>query len=315
MKKKILFTLGCTLCLIGCNSHSDNEIVSGTEQFHPLQFSIQMEKEVMPFPTTRSIPENTVPEPSIPNPDASGAELDELCNRIEYLVYKVEDEISTLFKHKQFTPEDMDFGIVYDSLPKGDYRFYFIGHSSKTVTLKDSTVLFDKVSDTFYKTLSLRIEAAREIREDITMERIVSRIEFMATDTVPKEIKRFDMAVNGIANQLDITKGTGISSAATSRFSHTFIPDEIGFVNFTHSFYTFSSPTDNKLSVQLDAIGENETVLRERNITGITPEKNKIIRYKGLLYHPSESDDTFTVSILNNGAWDETKEEELPDNS
>lgn len=314
MKEKILFTLACTLCLTGCNNHSDDEIVSGTEQIQPIQFSIQLEKEVMPFVTTRSIPENTVPEPSVSNPDTSSPELDDLCNRIEYLVYKVENETPTLFKHRQFSLEDIDYGIVYDSLPQGDYRFYFVGHNSKTATLDHSTFLFDKVSDTFYKALTLNIEAAREIKQDITMERIVSRIEFMATDAAPKEIKRFDMTVNNIANQLDITKGTGISSTGTNTFSRIFTSEEIGSVNIIHSFYTFAPSTENKLSVQLEAFGENGTILRERNVTDIIPEKNKIIRYKGILYSRPESDDTFSVSILNNGAWDETKEEKLPDN-
>ena len=43
------------------------------------------------------------------------------------------------------------------------------------------------------------------------------------------------------------------------------------------------------------------------------PEKNKIIRYKGRLYSRSESDDTFQLSIYNNGKWEETTDIELPD--
>lgn len=45
----------------------------------------------------------------------------------------------------------------------------------------------------------------------------------------------------------------------------------------------------------------------------IRGQKNKIIRYKGRLYSRSESDDTFQISIYNNGKWEETTDIELPD--
>ena len=313
MRTILLFTLACISSLMSCSNHSTEEFVVDANKPFPLQFNIQMEREVTTFPTTRSIPDTTIPEPTVSNPDSSEPELYELCDKIEYLVYKVDNETSTLYKHKHFTPDDIDFGFVYDSLPQGNYQFYFVAHSSETATLAGSTLSFDKVSDTFCGSATLQITAAGEINKDITLERIVSRIEFMATDIVPKEINRFDMVVSGIVDQLDFTQRTGVPTANNYTFSHIFTPEEIELSNTTHSFYTFLPSADEKLSAHLTAIGEGEKVLRERNVTSIIPEKNKIIRYKGRLYTPSESDDTFSLNVFDNGAWEETKEEELTD--
>lgn len=45
------------------------------------------------------------------------------------------EDTPALIKHKQFTYDptdlDADFSCIYDSLPQGDYKFYFLAHNSK----------------------------------------------------------------------------------------------------------------------------------------------------------------------------------------
>ena len=96
-------------------------------------------------------------------------------------------------------------------------------------------------------------------------------------------------------------------------FSYVFKSEDIGIVNKTHSFYTFIPGIDYKIAAHLSAIDQSNELIRERQIDNILPEQNKIIRYKGRLYSHSESDDTFQISIFNNGEWGEEKEEELPE--
>ena len=242
--------------------------------------------------------------------------MHEICSTIEYVVFKNEDT-PALIKHKQFTynPTDLDadFSCIYDSLPQGDYKFYFLAHNSKNAVLSGSTFSFDSISDTFYEMISLNIDVAEITNKDVSLQRIVSRIEFMATDSVSDILKQFDMEIDGISNQLDIATGQGIKIPDKQILSYTFKNNEIGEVNKVHSFYTFIPPTDNKIAVRLSAIAKNDEPIRERQIDNIIPEKNKIIRYKGRLYSRSESDDTFQISIYNNGKWEETTDIELPD--
>lgn len=315
MRKKVFFALACVLYLTDCDSSSPEEVIPQTK-FFPVQFSIQMEKEILSFPTTRSMPDNVIPEPTVSKAGENDAELNELCSTIEYVVFK-DEEIPTLIKHKHLTYDptdlDADFSCIYDSLPQGDYKFHFLAHNSKNAVLSGSTFSFDSISDTFHEMLSLHIGVAEIINKDISLQRIVSRIEFMATDSVSDILKQFDMEIDGISNQLDITTGQGIKTPDKQILSYTFKNEEIGEVNKVHSFYTFIPPTDNKIAVHLSAIAKNDEPIRERQIDNIIPEKNKIIRYKGRLYSRSESDDTFQISIYNNGEWEEITDVELPD--
>ena len=135
----------------------------------------------------------------------------------------------------------------------------------------------------------------------------------MATDSVSDRLKQFDMEINGISDQLDITTGQGVKTPDKQILSHTFKDNEIGTVNKIHSFYTFIPATDNKIAVHLSSIAKDGEPIRERQIDNIIPEKNKIIRYKGRLYSRSDSDDTFQLSIYNNGKWEMTTDIELPE--
>ena len=89
MRKKVFFALGCVLYLTGCDSSSLEKVIPQTK-FFPIQFSIQMEKEIVSFPT-RSIPNNVIPEPTVSKAGESDAELNEICSTIEYVVFKNED--------------------------------------------------------------------------------------------------------------------------------------------------------------------------------------------------------------------------------
>lgn len=319
MGKNLFYILAYALCLAGCNdAPSFEEEAAPRTNVSQIMFNIQMEKEVISFPSTRSMPENTIPEPSSAPSKAEGdPELNELCSTIEYVVFKEENGVAVFTKHKQFVydPSDLDadFGCIYDSLPQGDYTFYFIAHNSPIATLSESIFSFDEISDTFYKGLALEIGVAEEINESIVLDRIVSRIEFMATDPVTEAIKQFDMEIEGRAIRFDLADGAGIKTEGKETVSHTFTNEEIGIHNKIHSFYTFVPSHEKAISARLSAISQNDEVIRERQVKNIIPEKNKIIRYKGLLYSRSESDDTFQISIYDNGKWEEANEVELPD--
>ena len=318
MKKKALYALTCALILTSCNDFSIENNENPVEKQSPIQFFVQMEKETLSFPTTKSMPENTIGEPtSVSGESSEDADFNELCKTLEYVVFKEENNNSVLIKHRQYIYDesslDVDFGIVYDTLPEGDYTFYFLAHNSNTATLSGSIFSFDSISDSFYKSIPLEIAVAETINEDVTLQRIVSRIEFMATDPITTELKQFDMEIEGTFNQLDITTGYGIQSSSSEFFSYLFKEEEIGKTNHIHGFYTFVPESEDFIATRLSAIDQNNEVIRTRMIDNILPQKNKIIRYKGRLYSRSESDNTFQISIYNNGKWEETTEVVLPE--
>ena len=64
MKKKELVAIACLLCFCCCNG-TEKEVPNPDlqEELSPIQFTIDLQKEVLPFPVTKSIPELNIPEP------------------------------------------------------------------------------------------------------------------------------------------------------------------------------------------------------------------------------------------------------------
>lgn len=121
------------------------------------------------------------------------------------------------------------------------------------------------------------------------------------------------MTVTGRSKELDLTDGKGIANTTPHLFSYTFTTEDIGKKDNIHSFYTFLPPEQEKLEIHTEAFAINEELIRERVVKNIQPQMNKIIRYSGRLYSKSESDDTFMLSIFNNGAWSDTTTVNLPE--
>ncbi len=316
MKKKEFVAIAYLLCFCCCGGTEDENIVPTPQpKLSPVQFTIDLQKEALPITGTKSIPLLDIPEPvSRAGEDPSTPEVDpdNLYDRIDYIVYQSGNP-DVLVKHRQFTPEDPDFTIVYDSLPAGSYRICFLAHSDRNISVSGQTALFSKVSDTFHLFLEQEVHAEERIIKDVTLRRIVSKIEFIATDAVPGKQKDFTINVSNYQDKIDLTTGSGISQDTPYTQTYTFNDSDIGKTRFSHSFFTFVPARDAALKAHLQAKDQANEVTREREVNDIQPLANYIIRYTGILYTPKVSDDTFTLDILNDGKWDSTIDKDLTD--
>ncbi|WP_370862650.1 FimB/Mfa2 family fimbrial subunit [Parabacteroides faecis] len=315
MKKKELCAVACLFWLAGCNDPASDE-VEIVKNLFPVQFSVQLQKEVLPFPSTRSMPSNAFPEPIVPDKENPDKELKDFCSTIEYLVYDKNDLEEPVKHHIYNVETDNDFSIVYDTLPAGNYQVYFLAHQSKKSLFVKNTFSFDKLSDTFYGTKVFNVEKTEETNMDIDLERIVSRIEFKAIDPVPDVIKQFDISVKNYPAKLNILTKEGLASSEEQSFTYLFKSEDKGQTGKTHSFYTFVASGSKRISATLTSTDIDGQVMRCRTVTDILPIANKVIRYTGILYTPPKPDDsenTFNLIIGNNGEWSESVENELPE--
>lgn len=308
MKTRVCWALALLACM-GCNR--SEPVVDDT--LSKVTFSIALTQKTIPFPETKGIPPLDIPDPEIRGDESEGEpkSLTDQCCTIEYIVYEQNEAEPVRQRCYLASENNLDFGIISDALPQGNYTLLFIAHNGSGGTLSDGTMRFDRVSDTFHASLELTIEAGQVYEQDVTLYRIVSRIEFVSTDAVPDEATSFTMDVVRYPSQLNVRTGGGIvPNTDPVTFTHTFTEEEIGTTGMTHSFYTFVAPADATMDVTLTALAETET-LRTRQVNGVTPLTNRIVQYTGRLYSYSPSDDEFRITI--NDQWGLTDEKELPE--
>lgn len=304
--KRIVF-IGISLFVVtACEklpTVEDASISSG----YPVRFTVDFKEEVLPFPSTKSMPANTVGEPEVSEPVAETVQF----NQIEYLVYPEGETVP--LKRKHYTSEDEGFGTVCDSLPEGTYRLAFLAHSSPKMSISEDNIFSaDSVSDTFFLLKKLTIVSDEEVTETITLKRAVSRVEFIATDPIPSTLNQFDVEISNYPDCFDLLTGVGvINRKELFIISHIYMMKDEGKVNTKHSFYSFvPASSTSQIGIELNALNKYDKVYFSRSVE-VRPQVNKIVRYKGKLYAPPASNDSFTMEV--DGKWDEPVEDKLPD--
>ena len=314
MKKKDLYALACIFWFAGCTSPDSDEIEI-VQNLFPVQFSVQLQKETLPFSLTRSMPPNTVPEPTAPDEDSSDKELGDFCSHIEYVVFRQDNPIEPIRHCTYYTDSGEDFGIVYDTLAAGSYQVCFLAHSSEEVAFSENILSFDEVSDSFYHSKHFIIGQNEITNEYISLKRIVGRIEFRASDPVPDDIKTFELTADNYPGEFNIQTGKGVISSTPYHLIHPFTEEEKLQSGSSHSFLSFIPGGDTKISVVLTSTDISNTVMRTRTVSDIIPIPNKTIRYTGVIYTRAQTDkpdNTFQLTIGNNGKWDTAEDRELP---
>ena len=319
MKHIVLKAIACFLCFSSCNNlQEDLSDFSSDEELLPIQFRVDLQQEVLPFPKTKTMPQLDIPEPTAKGqegenvPSVPDAPPETFYKQIDYLVYK-KGISNELIKHKCFKLGDPDFSIIYDSLPRGDYHFCFLAHSDENISIQEETAEFQKVSDTFHLYLTQTIQPGEKLIKNISLRRIISKIEFVATDIVTNDLSKFKIDVQGYQNKIDLTTGLGISDNISYSSTYSFRQEDYGKINFTHSLFTFVPANNIGLNVNLLASNKKGENTRSREITDIQVQQNHIIRYTGQLYIPPKSNDTFTIDIVNEGNWAGTTNNNLAD--
>lgn len=299
--------------LMSCRS-TDNSMET-PEELIPVRFSIQFSKELLPFPGTRAMPSCPITEPTRSKSDdqeepGSDKEIQDFCTTIEYIVYK-DNIVTTPVRQIQYTSDDDDFGTIYDELPAGSYQIVLLAHSSLELTQTEGVLTFNEVSDTFCHLEEIDIETGMEINEFITLRRAVGGIEFMSSSAVPDNIKSVTLEIAGYPNSYKPIADEGMQKTTATTLTFPIKAEDAGKEEMSHIIFAFIPPNEGALSITFKAIDNEENLLREFTIEEIKPIKNKIIRYTGNLYYGTLPGETLTLSIYDNGEWDEIIEEPI----
>jgi hypothetical protein len=327
MKKHYLLLSFLTMILFSCETYffPTQEDESEDVVLCPISFSLAFEKEVLPFPTARAIPEDpngTISEPEYVEDDTDGGDTtgpdvedtyNGLFSTVEYVVYKNETEGKYEYeKHRKKKSKDGYINLS-DTLAPGKYMFYFFCHNSgESASYSNGVVTLDSVSDSFFG--KAEVELNMDTREQpIKVERVVSRIELISSDKLLNAYKEFHVETDKVANSFDIVKGTacvpdtGYSCAGLYKLSQS----DVGKNDITFSFYTLVAE-ENSISVKTSLSDGNGNVIKEVNIPNITPVVNNIIRYKGSFFDPATINNSFIISV-GNSSWEESDAFPIPE--
>lgn len=303
MKTTTLSVFVYLLCFAACSqSTPEPEVI---RQKCSVQFYIQPTPEIVPFQPTKSIPGGIPPEPGTSTPEGDG-EASRLFTQIEYVVY--DKESSEQIHKKQFTEDgNEDFGtFLYDEFEPGSYTVCMLAHSAQDISFADNTVNFDNISDTFFATREINIDGSQDQTVEIILRRIVSRVEFVATDDIPQPATLFHLQISGLYNTFDLLTGEAGNTPSEHSIQYRFTAtDKLNNSKYKTSFLTLvpaGTPASIK-EVTLETLDSDNNPLYTQTLKNIPLYANRTTRYTGTLFPTGLINGTFELSVENNGAW------------
>lgn len=266
------------------------------EETCKVEFRLQLSPEILPFPTTKAMPGGDPDEPSLSTPNG-------LFNRLEYTLYI--DEHPAAIKSLSLDPSYEDFGqYMYEELPRGRYKASFLAHSAGSAERNQNIVTFPLMKDVFFKQITFEMDGKTDIAKEVQLDRMVSRVEFVATDAVPDSVVRLLINAKQIYNAFDLF--TGVATEDFMLYNKEHLLSKLEKQNKSgnkHTFYTFVPAGKTIEEASLIALTQNNDTTRHRQVSHIPIAINRLIRYTGSLYSPDISGATFDLSITDNGAW------------
>lgn len=229
------------------------------------------------------------------------AALADACTALNY--YRYTDGTQT--GSREMTASDDNFGTFTDYIPWGTHQLYFIGHKSEVTDFTNGVASFDKVSDTFTYSMSLKVDDETNTNQSIVLIRRVAKFELVAKDALPGDLESVVIQITGGAMSVDVATGIG-GNAVVQTKTITVPASNIGKTDCTFASYLFLPEGVTKVDVIVVAKGPDGNDLTTCEFENVEVKENTITRYKGFMFGLNPS-----FELMVDNEWDETKEWEF----
>ena len=194
------------------------------------------------------------------------------------------------------------FGDFTCTLPIGSYTMVVIGRGAgndDVFTLTSPTVAAytsEKVRETFAKMQSVTIAGTAPVDlGEITLERVVSQLGIISTDTRPANAAKIRTTFGGGSKSFSPATGLAVNDAgfATLSTPSAAVGAKIGVSNFL-----FLATDEENMDVTIEVLDANDEVLYTKLVENVPFKRNRLTRLTGALFNA-----TLTTSFNLETTW------------
>lgn len=214
----------------------------------------------------------------------------------------------TLIQTIHQTTADADFGAPTISLDYGEHTLYFVTSQGDNPTLNTTshTLSFDKVKDTFWKSINVNVTSGTAANQSVTLDRVVTKLIIKPTDQVPITINTISIVLATWYNTMDYL--TGLPTSAESDYNRTLtVPDSYKGTTGTFSVNItgFCGTSDITTNVAVTAKDADNATIGYAALANASLKRNRASRYTGTLFGNSNGltmniDDTWLTDYEGN---------------
>ena len=198
---------------------------------------------------------------------------------------------------------DEGFGSVSMTADYGDHTFYFVASNSVDPVIDATVISWTRIKDVFWKSLSLTVAPGMATTQDVSLQRVCTRLRVSVTDEVPSGLASLTLTPAHWYYGMDYTTSSPTDDRNTPRTIN--VPASYAGTtgNLATSIYSLCGTEGFSTNVQLTANGTDESTLASISLEDVPFKRNRITAYSGSLFSSTR---TMTISV--DDTWDEDYE-------
>jgi hypothetical protein len=181
---------------------------------------------------------------------------------------------------------DADFGTPTMRLRTGEHQICFVTSrgTGAAVDTEAHTIAWAKPSDTFHKSITIDVKPSSAAQQQVTLERVATRLRLTLTDEVPADAASVTIAPERWHTGLDYLSGEP-SAAVTDYSSTVTLPESVrGTTGVQISIYGLSSATQWTTDVALTSANADGVLIGQGTIKSAPMRRNIITNCTGPLF-------------------------------
>lgn len=210
-----------------------------------------------------------------------------------------------LVQQLHLTPADENFDAPTITLSYASHHVYIVVSrgGTPTVDAESHTIVWDKVSDTFWKDYTIDVTSTSTKNRSCTLARMVTKLKVAPTDEIPAGMASIVVAPSVWYSGMDYKTGNPVAGGAVERVIS--VPASyVGTAGYlTASIFSFSSATAWSTDVTVTAKDGNGGVLGSVTMAAVPFVRNRATEMSGIMFaEPSPVrltlDDTWSDSYV-----------------
>jgi len=298
MKQKILLYSICLCLFFACKK--DKKTPDPAVKLYPISFNVSG------FSTT------LVPNAGKAKTTALTTQADTApVQYLEYILFPINQKLSISSRYE--SKGDAGFGTFTDNVPAGRYLAVFYGgitnikadnlnypytylyYAFNPIYPSQNYTYWD---DTFYKTIPVTVASSGTVNQDVSLDRVVSRLDVVLKDAIPTGTSKITVSFPDTAAfylQTGLSSPEMVTQNVTTK---TITTADIGKTNYTTTIYTRNDVTP--FQVTISYYGSNlNGPLGTKTISDVVCKRNTRTILSGNLFTTGNSN----FSILANQDW------------
>lgn len=191
-----------------------------------------------------------------------------------------------LVQQLHLTPSDENFDAPTITLSYASHHVYIVASrgTTPTVSTEAHTIVWEKVSDTFWKDYTIDVTETSTKNRSCTLARVVTKLKVTPTDEIPADLASIVVAPSMWYSGMDYKTGNPVVGAAAERV----IAVPASYVGtsgqLAASIFSFSSATSWTTDVTVTAKDENGASLGSVTMTAVPFIRNRATEMSGGMF-------------------------------